>query len=46
MEQMRFWTFNFVFNQNEAIFNVKLEHNNFGLATYFIYYEIINIYLI
>ena len=43
---MRLRTFNFVFNQNEAIFNVKLENIDSGLAAYFIYYEIINIYLI
>ena len=33
---MRFWTFDFVSNQNKFVYNVQLEHTNFGQATYFI----------
>ena len=33
---MRFLPFDFVFNQNEVVFNVKLEHTNARLTTYFI----------
>ena len=35
---MRFLPFDFVFNQNEVVFNVKLEHTNARLTTYFIKY--------
>ena len=35
-EWMKFWTFDFVINQNEIVFNVKLECANAELATYFI----------
>ena len=34
---LRFWTFDFVFNQNEAIFNVKLKCTKAQLVTYYIY---------
>ena len=33
---MKFWTFDFVFNQKEVVFIVKLEHTNARLVTYFI----------
>ena len=33
---MRFWTFDFVSNQNKFVYNVQLEHTHFGQATYFI----------
>ena len=33
---MRFLPFDFVFSQNEVVFNVKLEQTNARLATYFI----------
>ena len=32
---MKFWTFDFVFNQ-KVVFNMKLEHTNARLVTYFI----------
>jgi len=35
---MRFLPFDFVFNQNEVVFNVKLEQTNARLTTYFILY--------
>ena len=32
---MEFWIFDFVFNQNKADFNGKLEPTNTGLSNYF-----------
>ena len=29
---MRFWTFDFAFNQNEVVFNIKLKRINVGLS--------------
>ena len=31
-----FWTFDFVFNQNKAVFNLKLERTNTRLVTSFL----------
>ena len=33
---MMFSTFDFVFNQNKVVFNLKLERTNVRLVTYFI----------